>query len=138
MAGPDIKLTKSGPATILPGQTVTWTTDLRNVGNGPALDVVLTDTAPGPSVLVVDLGIQVVGSIVTRTTQYSVPANTCPMDLVGVARVAYQDLGAEEFAKGAQVVTRVLDIVPPHPHHGRVAEQPVAPESQAGHHQCLH
>lgn len=113
VAGPDVKLTKSGPATILPGETVTWTTDLRNVGNGPALDVVLTDTAPGGSVLVYDLGIQVAGSAVTRTTQYSVPADACPMDLVSTAQVEYQDLAGEEFAKTAKAVTKVLDIVPP-------------------------
>jgi uncharacterized repeat protein (TIGR01451 family) len=97
----------------LPGETVTWTTDLRNVGNGPALDVVLTDTAPGGSVLVYDLGIQVAGSAVTRTTQYSVPADACPMDLVSTAQVEYQDLAGEEFAKTAKAVTKVLDIVPP-------------------------
>jgi len=113
VAGPNITLTKSGPPTILPGQTVTWTTNLSNPGNGPALEVILTDTAPGGAFFIQDLGTQVAGSAFTRTTQHSVPADACPMDLVSEARVSYQDLAAVGFIKTARAVTQVLDIVPP-------------------------
>ncbi|HYA46911.1 MAG TPA: hypothetical protein VEF92_05110 [Burkholderiales bacterium] len=113
VAGPDMKLTKSGPATILPGQTVTWTTELGNPGNGPALLVVLTDTAPGAAPFVQNLGTQAAGAAFTRSAQYRVPAGACPMDLVSEAQVSYRDLAAGTFTRTARAVTRVLDIVPP-------------------------
>jgi len=61
----------------------------------------------------IDLDTMVVGEEVTKDTQYSVPADACPMDLVDAARVTYADLASEDFAKTARAVTRVLDIVPP-------------------------
>ena len=114
VTAPDLALTISGPATILPGQTVTWTTSLRNVGRGPALQVLLTETPPaGGPLPPLDLDTMVAGEEATKDTQYSVPADACPMDLVDAARVTYADLASEDFAKTARAVTRVLDIVPP-------------------------
>src|SRR4029453_1015906 len=83
ITAPDVQITKSGPATILPGQTVTWTTDVRNVGRGPALAVVLTDTSPGSAPVVSDLGLMVVGRVVTTTSKFTVAADACPPALVG-------------------------------------------------------
>ena len=113
ITAPDVQITKSGPATILPGQTVTWTTDVRNVGRGPALAVVLTDTSPGSAPVVSDLGLMVVGRVVTTTSKFTVAADACPTDLVSTARATYEDLAAEELASSGRIVTRVLDIVPP-------------------------
>ncbi len=138
IVGPQVNFSKSGPATILPGQTVTWTrrsrslarsrsaatilpgqtvtwtTVIRNVGRGPALDMVLTETPPGgPAEILPSLDIVVVGEEVTQTTQYTVPGDACPVDLVDTADITYKDMAGEAFAETARVVTRVLDIVPP-------------------------
>jgi uncharacterized repeat protein (TIGR01451 family) len=114
VTAPDLAFAISGPATILPGQTVTWTTSLRNVGRGPALKVFLTETPPvGGPLAPLDLDTVVAGEEATKDTVYSVPADACPMDLVDSARVTFADMASEEFAKTARAVTRVLDIVPP-------------------------
>jgi uncharacterized repeat protein (TIGR01451 family) len=42
----DLQVTKTGPATVTPGGTVTYTVTVENLGPGPAANTVVTDTLP--------------------------------------------------------------------------------------------
>jgi hypothetical protein len=66
--------------------TLTFSLALQNVGHGPALQTSLLDTLPDGSQVSFDLGVIPVLSSVARSVQYQVPANACPMNLVGHGR----------------------------------------------------
>ncbi len=114
VVAPVIKIDNQGPATILPGQTVTWTVVAKNTGFGPALDTHFFDTPPGASQQSFDLDTLVVGaSGAPRTFEYAVPASACPQDLVNIADATYRDMAGKHLETTASATTRVLDIVPP-------------------------
>jgi uncharacterized repeat protein (TIGR01451 family)/uncharacterized delta-60 repeat protein len=48
LSAADLTLTKSGPATALPGDTITYTLTLSNAGPDAAQNVVVSDTLPAP------------------------------------------------------------------------------------------
>jgi len=49
---PDVSIVKSGPATVAPGDDLTWTLAVHNDGNVPVSDVTVTDTLPQGTTLV--------------------------------------------------------------------------------------
>ena len=46
-AGPDLALTKSGPAQVIAGATMDYAVTVVNIGDLPAFGVVITDSLPG-------------------------------------------------------------------------------------------
>lgn len=63
LLAPGVVVEKTGPATALPGELLTYTTDILNQGRGPALNVALTDTGPDGNKQQDDLGAVVVGGV---------------------------------------------------------------------------
>lgn len=113
VAAPNLNVTKSGPATILPGQTITWVIKTQNIGYGPALGTKLSDKLPNGVSLEFNLGTVVAGEEDSRTVEYQVPADACPMDLINTAHVTFADIVNQSFSKNGTAVTKVLDIIPP-------------------------
>ena len=110
---PAVTVTVTGPATALPGQTLTYAAKTANGGFGPALTVKLVATRPDTSTASFDLGALVVGADATRTVQYTVPTNACPSTLNLAAKATFTNfVGAPGFALGS-ASTQVLDITPP-------------------------
>ena len=58
----------TGPATVLPGQTITYAINVSNSGRGPALLTALTDTLPNGTGVSFSLGAVVVGPARRRLT----------------------------------------------------------------------
>lgn len=112
-AAPLVEVKKTGPSTILPGQTITWTIEVRNEGRGPALDTGLLDTLPTSSQVAFDLKTLTVGAVVSKTVQYQVPADACPQNLTNTAQAAFRDMAGKDLTASGSATTRVLDIVPP-------------------------
>jgi uncharacterized repeat protein (TIGR01451 family) len=111
---PGVIVTKTGPATALPGDVVNYTTEVKNEGFGPALAALLTDTNPDGATQVVDLGAIVVGDVKTQTSSFVVPADTCPGDLTGAsAEVAFQDIVGHDLVASGSAPLEILDVVAP-------------------------
>jgi uncharacterized repeat protein (TIGR01451 family) len=114
LLAPGVVVDKSGPATARPGELLTYTTQIRNQGRGPALQAVLTDTKPNGAVLVEDLGAVVVGSVVTRTSNFTVPLNACPGDFTSAnAAVTFKDFVSNQLAANGSTPLQILDVAPP-------------------------
>ena len=114
MAAPGVVVDKTGPATAKPGDLLTYTTQIRNQGRGPALQVMLTDTRPDGGTQVEDLNAVVVGGLVTRTSNFTVPLNACPGDFTSVsASVAFKDMVSNELAASGSAPLEVLDVAQP-------------------------
>lgn len=111
---PGVVVDKSGPATAQPGDLLTYTTQIRNQGRGPALQAVLTDTKPNGAAQTENLGAVVVGSIVTRTSTFTVPLNACPGDFTGAsASLAFKDFVSTERTTSDVAPLQILDVAPP-------------------------
>jgi hypothetical protein len=110
---PSLTLTEQAPATILPGQTVTFTLSMQSVGHGPAMSTQIANTLPDGSQASFDVGVIAVGTTAMRTFQYRVPTNACPMNLVDTSKVKWIDLVSEPYSGSASATTRVLDVVAP-------------------------
>jgi hypothetical protein len=113
LTAPLLVTVSTAPATILPGQTLTWTARTTNTGDGPALEATLVETRPDGSQVSFTLGTVVVGASVTHTGEFVVPADACPQDLVRTVQASYRDLAGKAYAETTTATTRVLDIVPP-------------------------
>ncbi len=114
MAAPGVVVDKTGPATAKPGDLLTYTTQIRNQGRGPALQVVFTDTRPDGGTQVEDLNAVVVGGLVTRTSNFTVPLNACPGDFTSVsASVAFKDMVSNELTASGSAPLEILDVAPP-------------------------
>jgi uncharacterized repeat protein (TIGR01451 family) len=114
MAAPGVVVDKTGPATAKPGDLLTYTTQIRNQGRGPALQAVFTDTRPDGGTQVEDLNAIVVGGLVTRTSNFTVPLDACPGDFTGAsAAVAFKDMVNNQLAASDSASLEILDVVPP-------------------------
>jgi uncharacterized repeat protein (TIGR01451 family) len=114
MAAPGVVVDKSGPATAKPGDLLTYTTQIRNQGRGPALQAVLTDTRPDGGTQVEALNAVVVGGLVTRTSNFTVPLNACPGSFTGAsASVAFKDMVSNQLTASDTAPLQILDVAPP-------------------------
>jgi hypothetical protein len=111
---PDVSVSVTGPATALPGQTLTYNVNTANIdGRGPALNTSVVVTKPDASTQAFALGGLLVGQNVNNTTQVTVPSNACPQDLITTAKADYNDFAGKPGAATGSTTTRVLDITPP-------------------------
>lgn len=111
---PGVIVTKTGPATALPGDQVDYTTEVKNEGFGPALNALLTDTNPDGTTHVINLGAIVVGDVKTQTSSFVVPADTCPGDLTGTsAEVDFKDIVGHNLTASGSAPLEILDVVAP-------------------------
>lgn len=96
---PDVKLTKTADQDeALPGDTITYTIEVTNVGEGPATNVEVTDTLPDGSVETTSLSDLAAGDTGTATFTHEVPVGTADgTALVNTATVTATDaLGGAE------------------------------------------
>jgi uncharacterized repeat protein (TIGR01451 family) len=111
---PGVVVNKTGPTTAIPGDVLNYSVEISNLGPGPALDAVLTDTAPDGTSQVSDLGAIVVGSLVTRNSSFSVPEDACPGDFTGAtATVDFQDFVGNPLTASGSAPLEILDIAAP-------------------------
>ncbi|MCC7365094.1 MAG: DUF11 domain-containing protein [Dehalococcoidia bacterium] len=69
---PNLALDKTGPADAIPGDTLHYNLSVSNTGNGPALNVNLTDTTPDSSTTPFAIGNIVAGASAARQLSYDV------------------------------------------------------------------
>jgi uncharacterized repeat protein (TIGR01451 family) len=111
---PVLVVTKSGPATAVPGDTLNYTTQVTNEGFGPALEAVLTDVDPSGGSQEIALGAIVVAETKTHNSSFTVPADSCPGDFSEAsASVAFKDIVGREFTASGSAPLEILDIVAP-------------------------
>jgi uncharacterized repeat protein (TIGR01451 family) len=113
IAAPQIAVTKSGPATGLPGEVLTYQISAANSGGGPALQTVALDTRPDGTEVALDLGAVKAGTTQSGTVTYTIPSNACPMTLVNMVEVTFADLVGGQHTTTAAASTEVLDVTPP-------------------------
>ncbi len=114
LLAPGVVIDKTGPATAKPGDLLTYTTQVRNQGNGPALQVMFTDTRPDGVTQGEDLGAVVVGGLVTRTSKFTVPLTACPGDFTSAsAGVAFKDFVSNTLTTSDSAPLQILDVAPP-------------------------
>ncbi len=113
LLAPQIVVAVSGPATALPGETLTYTVETANHGRGPAFAVAVTVARPDGSTTTFGLGDLIVGAATTREVQVTVPEDACPETLAVGATAAFTDVvGAPGSASGA-ASSEVLDTAVP-------------------------
>lgn len=111
---PGIVVTKTGPATALPGDVLNYSVEIRNEGSGPAFDAVLTDTAPDGTSQVSNIGAIVVGDMVTQDSNFTVPAEACPGEFTGAsATLDFKDFVGNPLTASGSAPLEILDIVAP-------------------------
>lgn len=125
----DIRVTKSGPAQVLTGATVTYTLTVRNEGPDPAADVVLTDALPAEltGVTVSDggtvaggvatwaIGDLAVGASATRTVTGTAPAAVATLTDTASATTSTADptpANNDGSTAAQRVVTEVVATAP--------------------------
>ena len=111
---PGIVVDKSGPATAIPGDVLNYAVDISNAGPGPALQAVLTDTAPDGASQNESLGAVLVGSQITRASSFTVPSDACPGDLTEAsASLDFVDFVGHPLTAGDTVPLEILDVSAP-------------------------
>lgn len=95
---PNLVLAKAAPPQVQPGASITYTLDVSNTGNSPALEVVLTDTLPAATRFV-------------SLTQNSGPVFACTTPAVGAGGTVACTLPAF-VAGGAARFTLVVSLLP--------------------------
>jgi uncharacterized repeat protein (TIGR01451 family) len=106
---PILQLEKTGPNEAIIGETVTYTLRVKNIGYGPALNVVLEDLFPDGSATSFELGILTVGSEAVRTVEFTIPLNTQNGTTVtNTVTANYQDIVGNEGSIKDTFNTRVI------------------------------
>jgi uncharacterized repeat protein (TIGR01451 family) len=114
LLAPGVVVDKTGPATAKPGDLLTYTTQIRNQGHGPALQAVFTDTRPNGGTQVENLGAVVIGGLVTRTSNFTVPLTACPGDFTSAsAAVTFKDFVSNQLTASDSAPLEILDVAPP-------------------------
>jgi uncharacterized repeat protein (TIGR01451 family) len=105
---PALSVDKTGPSDAVPGDTLNYGIEVKNNGNGPAMNSVLTDTKPDSTQTVFDLGIVVAAAEATRTVSFSVPCATSDGTvLTNSASVTVNDMLGNAFSASDSVQTTV-------------------------------
>ena len=111
---PGVRLDQSGPATAKPGDLLTYTAKITNTGRGPAVSAVLQQKSPDGTATSSDLGIVSVGSELTRTASFAVPASACPGDFTSaVASLGFKDFVGNDLTATAATPLQILDVAAP-------------------------
>ncbi|MCI0437240.1 MAG: Ig-like domain-containing protein [Gemmatimonadetes bacterium] len=120
---PDLVVSKSGPATVGPGDTITYTLQVSNNGNAPAANVEVLDTLPSNRSAFVDApggtlsGEEVsfpVGNLAAGassavfTVRIVGPTAAAPATVVNVARAVSTSVDANPANNRASVTTNVV------------------------------
>jgi hypothetical protein len=110
---PAITFELDGPATALPGDTVTMTATIANTGKGPATQTVATLTDPFGTEDSFDLDVLAVSEENTRDQDFSIAANACPETLTANADLIYRDFADVIYEMDTSADVEVLDVTPP-------------------------
>lgn len=114
IAAPGVAIDKTGPATAVPGDVLSYAIKITNAGRGPALSSILTDTAPDGTVQTSDLGVIAVGAEKNHASSFTVPADACPGDFTSAtASLAFKDFVGKELSVSDSAALQILDIVAP-------------------------
>lgn len=124
----DVQVAKTGPATVAPGGTVTYTVTVTNAGPDPAEDVVVTDALPGdltgvtadgggvvtPPTVTWALGTLAAGQAVTLTVSGTAPATGTLVNVVSAtATTPDPDASNNDGTADSETVTTEVDPGPP-------------------------
>jgi hypothetical protein len=111
LLAPVVTMVKTGPATALPGTVLTYLLELRNIGSGPALGAVLSDGAPP---VTSNVGTITVGSLVTRSSTLTLPADACPGSITAVpSSLAFKDFAGRALTASTSAPLQILDAQAP-------------------------
>jgi uncharacterized repeat protein (TIGR01451 family) len=114
MSAPSVTLDQTGPATAKPGDILTYNVNVKNTGQGPALEAVLVETYPDGTTQTSNLGILPAGADVTQTSSFTVPAGVCPGDYTGAsASMTFTDMAAQALTAADATPLQLLDVAPP-------------------------
>jgi len=114
LMAPGIIVEKTGPATAVPGDSLDYTVEINNGGPGPALETVLTDTAPDGTSQVYDLGAILVGGSHTQNSSFTVPADACPGDYTeATATLDFVDIVGNPLSVSGSAPLEILDVSAP-------------------------
>jgi uncharacterized repeat protein (TIGR01451 family) len=114
LLAPGVQVDIAGPPTGEPGEVLTYTVDIRNLGSGPALQAVLTQTLPDGSAQDSDLGAVVAGGAASRSFPFTVPADACPGDFTtATASVAFKDFVSNALSSSESTPLQILDVAAP-------------------------
>jgi uncharacterized repeat protein (TIGR01451 family) len=102
-ARPDMALTKSGPASISPGERITYTLEAKNLGQATALGVTVTDGLPACLILIFCDASQGDCSVEGNT----VTANLGSIDINGTAMVTIAARVSEACGQGLTNTARI-------------------------------
>jgi uncharacterized repeat protein (TIGR01451 family) len=114
----DLGITKTGPATIIPGQTITYTIVVTNAGPSPAPGTVVTDATPVgiaflsnsgacTTAFPCSLGTLASGQSATITSTYSVPPSYSGGAIVNTANVSSSTSDPQSSNNTATATTNV-------------------------------
>ncbi len=111
---PGIVVEKTGPATAVPGDVLDYTVEISNEGPGPALEAVLTDSAPDGTAQVYNAGAIVVGGSYTQDSSFTVPADACPGDFTeATATLDFEDFVGHPLSVTGSAPLEILDVSAP-------------------------
>ncbi len=110
---PVMTVSVTGPATSLPGDTLTFQTIVANGGGGPALQTTLSLTPPYAGATALPIGALLVGASTSKSVSSTVPSDACPSTLITNAVASFVDFASVPGSATGQASTTVLDVIPP-------------------------
>ena len=114
MMAPGVIVTKTGPATALPGDVLNYSVEVSNEGKGPAFEAVLTDVNPDGASQETVIGSIIVGSESNYNSSFTVPEDACPGDFTSAtATVTFEDFVGLPLSASGTAPLEILDITPP-------------------------
>jgi uncharacterized repeat protein (TIGR01451 family) len=113
MVAPTLAVDKAGPADAIPGDTLNYTIQVRNIGNGPSLNTTMTDTLPDSTVTVFNLGTVIATANLTQNDSFTVSCTTADLTVIqNVASVTGEDMLGNPVSGSDAVQTTVHAPVP--------------------------
>lgn len=110
---PVLTVSVTGPATAVPGDTLTFQTNVLNGAGGASLQTSLVVTPPYVGSTTFPIGALVVGTSTSKTVSTPVPSDACPTTLITTAVASFVDLASVPGSASGQASTTVLDVTPP-------------------------
>lgn len=110
---PIVGVQLSAPATVLPGEALTFAVTFQNPGRGPGLDLQAVQTDPAGISSLFGLSVLQAHQTANASIVYNVPADACPQQLTSNVAVSYQDFVGNTLSTSGAASAEVLDVVPP-------------------------
>ena len=110
---PALTVSVTGPGTALPGDTLTFQTNVANGAGGPSLQTALIVSPPNAAPTTFPIGALVLGASASKSVSTSVPSNACPSTLITKAVATFVDFASVAGSASGQASTTVLDVTPP-------------------------